>query len=351
MGNFKKCNHISKTLYILVYFCLCVFSLFLVWEVLLKYASKNSSFQTVSLPITRNPVITICFPGNPNLTYGEEFTIFKYKKQEEYWTDTSWQNNELIEGKNINEETNLVTIQTAYMGKCFQLTSLSHHIETKFYQVIAIKFKQDNYSSKADLYFTSKSNANGALMSFWMDGDNLAIKLKKNTYTEYGISHYLHEYLEFKNKCTLGEKSFYECLKRTINSTIFSKCSAKCLPFQLSTASNGSYPMCKINSEENNCIADAIWQYQVEVEDSGICKRPCTINEYHGYRTYWRSNSAKTTSVLSYYFLIPRHVTGRIEYLIFDTIGMFTAIGGTLGLCIGFSLKGIPRHSSYKSCK
>ena len=63
------------------------------------------------------------------------------------------------------------------------------------------------------------------------------------------------------------------------------------------------------------------------------------------------SSSTPTTPTLSFYFLVPRHVTGRIEYLIFDTICMFTAIGGTLGLCIVFSLKGIPRHSCYKSSK
>ena len=110
MGNFKKCNHISKTLYILVYFCLCVFSLFLVWEVLMKYASKNSSFQTVSLPITRNPVVTICFHGNATFTYGNEFTIFKYKRYNEYLADLSLQNNELKEGENDNEDVIFGTI-------------------------------------------------------------------------------------------------------------------------------------------------------------------------------------------------------------------------------------------------
>ena len=342
MCNLIKCKHISRTIYVLIYLCLCTFSLFLVWEVLMKYASKNSSFQFVSLPITTYPIITICFPGNPYLTYGKEFTIFKYKSQEEFWADISYQNNELIEGENVKEETYLTTIQTAYMGKCFQLTSLARHIETKFYQSIVIKFKHENHSTNANLYFTSKSNANGALMSLWMDGDNLAIPLNINTYSDYGISQKSHEYLEFKNKCSLGEESFYECFRKTINSTIFSKCATKCLPFQSPMNSNESFPLCKL-SEEYNCATDVVWQHHLEVEESGICKRPCTINEYHGYKTY-ESSSTPTTSILSFYFLVPRHVTGRIEYLIFDTIGMFTAIGGTLGLCIGFSLKGNHVH-------
>ena len=350
MPNLIKLKHISKTIYLLVYVCLCAFSIFLVWEVLMKYASKKSSFQTVSLPITRNPVITICFHGNATFTYGNEFTIFKYKRYDEYLADLSLQNNELKEGENDNEETNLVSIQTAYKGKCFQLMSLSRHIETKFNQVIVIKFKHENHSTNADLFLTSKSNSNGALMSFWMDGDNLAIRMNKNSYSEYGISHMRHEYLEFKNKCTLGEVSFYECFKQTLNSTILSKCSKKCLPFKISLNSEEFLPICKINSKENDCATNAVWQHFLEVEESGICKRPCTINEYHGYKMY-ESSSTPTTSTFSFYFLVPRHVTGRIEYLIFDTIGMFTAIGGTLGLCIGFSLKGIPRHSCYKSSK
>ena len=334
-----RCKHISNTIYVLIYLCLCALSIFLVWGVLMKYASNNSSFKTVSLPITMYPVITICFPDIANLTYGKEFTILKYKKFEEYLADKSLHNNELVEGENFKVETHLLTVQTAYMGNCFQLTSLAHEIETRLNQFIVIKFLQEKYATIADLYFTSKSNANGALMSWWMDGDNFVIRLNKNTRLTYGISQKLYDYLSFKNKCTPGEKSFYDCFRKTINSSIFSNCSTKCLPFELTLNSNESLAMCKTNSEEHHCAKVTLWEHFQDVEELGICKRPCTINEYRGYKIY-DSSSTPTTSVLSYYFLVPRNVTGRIEYLIFDTIGMITAFGGTLGLCIGFSLKG-----------
>ena len=319
--------------------CLCALSLFLVWGVLMKYASNNSSFRRVSLPISTYPTITICFPENGNLTYGKEFKILKYKKFEEYLADKSLQNNELVEGKNHKEETDLIIVETAYMGNCFQLTPLAHKIEIRLNQFIVIKFMQEKYATNADLYFTSKSNAKGALMSSWMDGDNFAIRLSKNTRLTYGIYQKLYDYLPFKNKCTPGERSFYDCFKQTINSSIFSNCSTKCLPLNLFLNSNESLPMCKTNSDEDHCGRVTLWEHLQDVEELGMCKRPCTINEYQGYKIY-DSSSNPTTSVLSYYFLVPRYVTGRIEYLIFDTIGMFTAFGGTLGLCIGFSLKG-----------
>ena len=47
---------------------------------------------------------------------------------------------------------------------------------------------------------------------------------------------------------------------------------------------------------------------------------------------------------LEYKFTFPELVTVFEEYLIYDSINMIGAVGGTLSLCIGFSFTNIIKH-------
>ena len=68
--------------------------------------------------------------------------------------------------------------------------------------------------------------------------------------------------------------------------------------------------------------------------------RPCKINEYFGRITYYDEKWGKDTS-FSYYFKPPEAKNIEEEYIIYDNIGVLSAVGGILGLLLGFSLKGI----------
>ena len=48
-----------------------------------------------------------------------------------------------------------------------------------------------------------------------------------------------------------------------------------------------------------------------------------------------------STYEIYYEFAPPMKVTSLQEYLIFDMVGMIGSVGGTLGMCIGFSFSGI----------
>ena len=68
--------------------------------------------------------------------------------------------------------------------------------------------------------------------------------------------------------------------------------------------------------------------------------RPCHILEYSGqseFTMFGLGNSIK----FEYKFLPPQLKTVYKEYLIFDMVGMIGSVGGTLGMCIGFSFSGI----------
>ena len=76
-------------------------------------------------------------------------------------------------------------------------------------------------------------------------------------------------------------------------------------------------------------------------------KRPCQILEYDG--TIFDIDMLpeeirnKSTSMfqMKYKFSTPELTTEYKEHLVFDTVNMIGSIGGTLGMCIGFSFSGI----------
>ena len=82
------------------------------------------------------------------------------------------------------------------------------------------------------------------------------------------------------------------------------------------------------------------WYLRKFTADVGY-KRPCNILEYHGYKTFEEEMNAKKTVTLEYSFAPPFMTSVQQEYLIFDITGMIGSVGGTLGMCIGFSFSGV----------
>ena len=68
--------------------------------------------------------------------------------------------------------------------------------------------------------------------------------------------------------------------------------------------------------------------------------RPCHILEYSG-QPVLSTNQGGSGILFEYKFLPPQLKTVYKEYLIFDMVGVIGSVGGTLGMCIGFSFSGI----------
>ena len=69
----------------------------------------------------------------------------------------------------------------------------------------------------------------------------------------------------------------------------------------------------------------------------GIPRTPCTLVQYKGEMQdlEWNSVPNKITFYLKMGY--PKKVKVHEEYLIYDMLAMISAVGGTMGLCIGFS--------------
>ena len=125
-----KPGQIFKILKLIFYMILFVLALFLTWEVIVNYLSRDSSFKQSQVPISEKPVITICFlPRNKgNLTYGKDFNISFYNTFDEYLADIWKGEITLKEGKNPNQDIRLTIINTAFSGECYQLESIINRI-------------------------------------------------------------------------------------------------------------------------------------------------------------------------------------------------------------------------------
>ena len=54
-----------------------------------------------------------------------------------------------------------------------------------------------------------------------------------------------------------------------------------------------------------------------------------------------RLNNSDATTQLEYFFAPPESIMVNEEYLIYDIYGMIGSVGGTLGICIGFSFSNV----------
>ena len=83
---------------------------------------------------------------------------------------------------------------------------------------------------------------------------------------------------------------------------------------------------------------ECFYKARVKISQNTIVK-PCTKVRYKSNRpgaTYYDWGQGSRAS-FSYGFAFPTRVVVHQEYLLYDTISMIGAVGGILGLCIGFS--------------
>ena len=108
------------------------------------------------------------------------------------------------------------------------------------------------------------------------------------------------------------------------------------------------FPSCNYDDKEEwECgekILDQVWY---NVSKTNVCPKACSILQYTGKIFYEEIYEKEYQSInyneevykikFKYVFASPETVTVYEEYLIYDTVGMIGSVGGTLGMCIGFS--------------
>ena len=91
------------------------------------------------------------------------------------------------------------------------------------------------------------------------------------------------------------------------------------------------------NQAESDCFYD-----QKQMAQKDMIEKPCTKIEYETKQ--WSESKTDNQSIEFWVeFSNPPKVTVKEEYLLFDMVSMISAIGGTMGLCIGFSFSNVTK--------
>ena len=132
------------------------------------------------------------------------------------------------------------------------------------------------------------------------------------------------------------DKPFNDILYRNIARQIALKCNTPCRHPNYWKCSYVKFiadlPICK-NHTESQCFIEVRDQ-----EKKNIPLKPCTKLQYKLETELWplpHTNEAEIGLV----FVSPFKVKVKEEFFIFDMVSVISAIGGTLGLCTGFSFR------------
>ena len=321
------------------YLCFCSLSAFFMWGVLDKFISGKTSFAQSNEPIKELPTITLCFSADSIKTkykYGLDFKLsYKLKTTRDIVTSTV-----LIEGKNyLNELGEIVSFRkiiSRRLGNCFKFSHIFS--EAKIYQFskFLIYFNESIIlpdATKLKLFFTSEINAYGLALNNWKIGKVSKIEISKGLYDNVDIRTEKIIYLPGKSNC--GYESFYECFSRIYGTNESLK---KCFPGTLPS----HLQVCK---EINGEYMKKFWQVWNKVSANGQCPKLCKTIEYFA-ETVSYDKVENINKNASFGFGLSFDSSNKMttvyeEYLIYDATSMIGSVGGTLGMCIGFSFTGV----------
>lgn len=173
------------------------------------------------------------------------------------------------------------------------------------------------------------------------DGDPLVQNIYAGHWKTLEIQPIQYNYLNLK-RSPCREKPFVRSVFQYFSKTNVDECLNKCNPME-----NGSYVHGLINEDIPNCETEmekeCIENYIMEKIVQETVKKPCHKLQYSG--KILNENIDKSNLVtLWYHFVAPGFMIVKEEYLIYDLIAMIGSVGGTLGLCIGFSFFNVIDH-------
>ena len=184
------------------------------------------------------------------------------------------------------------------------------------------------------LYITSEVNAYGVLGMNWIYGDEL--RFSPTYYVSgYKITPIRKVNLDLKTPCTSNLTD--NCLHKLIDHSNFT-CNRTCLPIKFPKLSSLALPDCT-TIEEYNCMKWAMHKV-LFYNATTFCEKPCTTLKYKGKKAFGFDYYGTSRKTLEWrYILDSDKINVQEEYLVYDSTGFVGAIGGTLGLFVGFSFR------------
>ena len=319
-----------------VFVGLCFLAGYFMNNVIVEYQAKKTSFTQSLEPIIKLPTVVICLESEFAWMYDKYINIT-------YWTPNtivSLIENQKYELKDDNE----VVEVNQFEQRCYKINStLVKPFEQSHFRWISIQivnYDEEYMPKYVNVFFTSEENSYGPSLDWW-DGNVFEQILYWKKYVEVNLKPFEYRYLGEDSKCS--QHSNIARFKIFLKGANFTKCEEKCSPFSFL---NDLFPPCGWEEDKIDarfCASDVIIDHWYDFKISHGYKKPCTVLEYQGEKNY-ESNIVDNETHIVYQFAPPMMTNVQQEYLIFDTIGMIGSVGGTLGMCIGFSFSGVTTH-------
>ena len=341
------CNLIK---YIIV-LILTVISIYISKEVWQQYQSKATSFKQSQKAITKAESITVVLSFWP-LKKMDYSSTTPYQSYEQWKLNSDFKISfGVSEWKTIKEKVELtensadLSITHFKVGKVdfeklitrygyrYKISADVTNLKEPYQAFMQIEFDESipyERIPEAVLIFSSENNSYGAIFTNWLEGD-VAYMHKIRGFNEFRFQP--HKEIKLKSdKCQTN--SYFECLSSKLMNEDFSHCPRKCAA--ISTLGK-IMPICE-KETEFKCA----YEIAKKFISSKQCLPSCSImnmKKIFSYKEDQDSNAKRKIFVT--YALQNSEMKVDEEFLIQDFVGMLGSIGGTLGMCIGFSFVGL----------
>ena len=333
-------------------------------DVWTKFQTKDTTFKQYEAELSELPTTVLCFQPIAKESVLKDFNISLYDldnmlnlerfpkpwknffdkihfKLNRDFTVALRDHEELVEGDNLillehsNMTITLNELFTVWYGFCYKI-SLSYIYQDQL--IFTLTFLNDTLKEKdiptPQLYITSEVNAYGALGMNWIYGDEL--RFSPTGYVSgFKITPIRRVNIDLKTHCTSNLTD--HCLLKLIHQSDFA-CNRTCMPIKFPNQSLLSLPECN-TIKEYNCMKWAMHR-ALFYDATTFCEKPCTTVKYKGKKAFGFEYYGTSRNMLEWrYILDSDKINVQEEYLVYDSTGFVGAIGGTLGLFVGFSFR------------
>ena len=352
-----KIKVFSLVLNSLVYLAMLAMGLYFIYQggVVQRFILKRSNFATYEDQITELPTIVIwVYPKNAS--FGEDFKL--------YFSTRAGSDNEIevAFGKNSQKITDSelkFDFKRYYQG----LSALNQYPNlfkiTPNVTILpsTIVEWRDSVGFSLRLSFTNPNIMNGKEFGLALSTENNTASCQGRHYDgdvdwvrEKWAKSYINKltyftrkysYLPFTNRCR--NRPYTEILIENMNKNINKRCTLPCKPdesFENCPALRTSKFIDRLPVCQNRSCFDKAFDDTLKL--LSVYSGPCTKFQYE--MTSKKQEIVKHKDIMQFQIMFwPPRVKTYEEYLVYDMIAMISAIGGTMGLCIGFSFTDFAR--------
>ena len=321
----------------LVYCTLFAVGCYFIYEgqVIQRYTLGRTNFAEFDEELREFPTIVFFIDDgdkNSSYTYGTDFLIH-YGIE----ANLSSGNNDTVLslGETKLPGTSLsVDLEPILDGSTYKITPINFKPSMPFHHILAIYFN-DLPGHNVALRLTTENNSvdvDGKVH----DGDRDFTNVSPGETKFLTVNAEKQKFLKRPKECRTVP--FNEIFLRKTSEEMKERCKNPCKPdksFGKRLNENIQHlPMCK-SEEEKNCMMETA----INVV-SDVTLKPCTRVTYKT-QTATMKQPSENMAIFDLEFVQPPTINVREEYLIYDTVAMISAIGGTMGLCIGISFYNI----------